>query len=172
MDSETGRHSGKSYSSAVGSKRQQCWTSSASRSFYLFFWLFFFPSLFFSKQNTSRPQKHYVIRERMKTDSWSWPALAPTNCPSCVELGSAAPSLQRYHLCLGEKWAILGIKNSHCTNIRKSDSALVRKLQLPFKFRNVHALIWDTQKVTPLMHISAPVTQRARSLPPPTPHAA
>lgn len=48
-------------------------------------------------------------------------------------------------------------------NIRKCDSALVRKSQLPFKFRDVHALIWDTQNVTALRHVSAPATQRARS---------
>lgn len=46
----------------------------------------------------------------------------------------------------------------------KSDLALVRKLQLPFKFSNVRALIWDTQNVTlRLMHISALITRRARS---------
>lgn len=46
----------------------------------------------------------------------------------------------------------------------KSDLALVRKLQLHFKFSNVHALIWDAQNVTLcFMHIPTPLTRRTRS---------
>lgn len=46
----------------------------------------------------------------------------------------------------------------------KSDLALVRKLQLHFKFSNVHALIWEAQNVTLcFMHIRAPLSWRTRS---------
>lgn len=46
----------------------------------------------------------------------------------------------------------------------KRDLALVRKLQLHFKFTNVHTLIWDAPNVTLcFMHIPVPLTWRTRS---------
>lgn len=113
------------------------------------------------RQITSSLQKQDINWEPKRTADHRWPLQQPTASAVLCWI-----TYLHYHKVISCTFGQNGYlkRREQSLHEYKSDLALVRKLQLHFKFSNVHALIWDSPNVTLcFMHIPTPLTWRTRS---------